>query len=368
MATDKIDIVPEPTVTAPAAGILDESRRRIEVASTIIAIAVVLVICFYAKLILITLLFSILLAFVLAPLVERLEVLRIPRVVGSGLAVMMLLLVAYSFMHFSYSATVDFVQQIPKYSENIRESVGQFRQQAQKIQKTTETVLPEAAGEKSPLKVQQEVGWGDIIANNFGSVTDFVLALSFVPFLVYFMLTWQEHVRASTVMLFSVENRHTAYTTLGKISAMLRSFIVGNVIIGFFIAIVGSGFFFFLGVPYYVFVGFISGFLSLVPYMGVILAILPPLLVGLGSLTGTEFMGVIATVIGLHLFAFNVLYPKILGKRLRLNPLVVTIAMLFWGWIWGAMGLILAVPITAAMKIIFDHVTSLKPYAAWMED
>jgi len=49
-----------------------------------------------------------------------------------------------------------------------------------------------------------------------------------------------------------------------------------------------------------------------------------------------------------------------------LNPLAVTIALLFWGWLWGAMGLILAIPITAAMKIIFDHVETLKPWGAWM--
>ena len=62
----------------------------------------------------------------------------------------------------------------------------------------------------------------------------------------------------------------------------------------------------------------------------------------------------------------NVLYPKILGKRLQLNPLAVTLALLFWGWLWGAMGLILAVPITGACKIICDHIEPLRPYGAWM--
>jgi predicted PurR-regulated permease PerM len=65
-------------------------------------------------------------------------------------------------------------------------------------------------------------------------------------------------------------------------------------------------------------------------------------------------------------FAINVMYPKMLGKRLQLNPLAVTIALLLWGWLWGATGLILAVPITAAMKIIFDNVDSLRAYGAWL--
>ena len=53
-------------------------------------------------------------------------------------------------------------------------------------------------------------------------------------------------------------------------------------------------------------------------------------------------------------------------SRLKLNPLAVTIALLFWGWIWGAVGLLLAIPITGAMKIIFDHVESMKSFAAWL--
>jgi predicted PurR-regulated permease PerM len=62
----------------------------------------------------------------------------------------------------------------------------------------------------------------------------------------------------------------------------------------------------------------------------------------------------------------NVLYPKILGKRLQLNPLAVTISLLVWAWLWGGIGLLLAIPMTAAMKIIFDHIESLKPFGNWL--
>jgi predicted PurR-regulated permease PerM len=77
---------------------------------------------------------------------------------------------------------------------------------------------------------------------------------------------------------------------------------------------------------------------------------------------------VAAVVFGLDMFAINVLFPKVIGKRLKLNPLVVTIALLVWGWLWGAMGLILAIPITGAMKIIFDHIDGLRPFGMWMEE
>jgi predicted PurR-regulated permease PerM len=180
------------------------------------------------------------------------------------------------------------------------------------------------------------------------------------------MLSWQDHVRAASVMLFKMENRNTAYVMLGLIAAMIRSFIVGNFIIGLFLSASSIVIFGLLHLPYFYFLGVISGFLSLVPYLGVILAVIPPLVADLGHLSSANSVIIIATVLGLHLMGMNVLYPKILGKRLSLNPLAVTLSLLFWGWLWGAMGLVLAVPIMGAAKIIFDHVERLRPYGAWL--
>ncbi len=167
-------------------------------------------------------------------------------------------------------------------------------------------------------------------------------------------------------MLFPMAHRHTVYVTLGLISAMIRSFMVGNLLIGLVIGAVSTIVFGIVGVPFFYFVGFISGFLSIVPYMGVLLALVPPFFVGVGHLQAQDFVTIVITVFGLHLIALNVLYPKFLGNRLQLNPLAVAMALLLWGTIWGAMGLILAIPITAAMKIVFDHVHSLKAYGDWL--
>src|SRR5262249_42079169 len=121
-----------------------------------------------------------------------------------------------------------------------------------------------------------------------------------------------------------------------------------------------------LGLPYFYFLGFISAFLSLIPNLGVVLAMLPPLAAGVGTLDGPKLLWIIVITIALHMFAINVFFPKIIGRRLNLNPLVVTIALLVWGWMWGVMGLILAVPIAGALKIVFDHVDSLQRFGAWM--
>jgi predicted PurR-regulated permease PerM len=70
----------------------------------------------------------------------------------------------------------------------------------------------------------------------------------------------------------------------------------------------------------------------------------------------------------LHLLALNLLYPKFVGSRVHLNPLVVTLALMFWGMLWGGIGLVLAIPITAAMRAICDNVPSLEVYAKLLGD
>jgi len=363
---------PPKAQAAPAPGqdttALERRRHsKLQAASLIIlATAAVLTLMYFAKPVLVVILASILLSFILAPIVEVCDRARLPRALGSGIAVAILLVAGYSAMYFSYNSAISFLDDLPKYSHRIREMATKFRQRTETIQKTAENVIPGEPDEKNTVKVKQTSNWAERLTEGAGTITQLILLIGFIPFLSYFMLSWQEHVRSSTVMLFKLEHRNTAYVTLGLISAMIRSFIVGNLVVGIFISILSTIIFAVLGLPYFYFLGVLSGFLSLIPYLGVILALVPPIFAGLGQIDSEKIFVIVVTVLGLHLFALNVLYPKIIGKRLQLNPLAVTIALLFWGWLWGASGLILAVPITAAMKIIFDHVEGLRAWGAWL--
>jgi predicted PurR-regulated permease PerM len=347
---------------------LDRAVWAGSVAQVIIGVVVVLGILYLAKLVLVTLLVSVLIAFTLEPLVNLLQRFRLPRPAAAFIAVVVLIFACWGASYFFYYRAVDFLQQMPKYTQQIRGKLAHFREQTRDLQQTTERILPEEtrqAKNVQTVRVQNSAG-SDLISQNLGHVTEVVLTLAFIPFLVYFMLSWQEHARTKTVELFPPENRTTAYVTLGQISLMVRSFIAGNVIIGVFMSVISMIVFGFLGLPYFYFLGIISGFLSLMPYLGIVLAVVPPLAAGLGTVKDTGLIIIVATVLGLHLFAMNVLYPKVIGRRLQLNPLLVTISLLLWGWLWGAMGLILAVPIMGVLKIVCDNVGALRRFGDWM--
>ena len=122
-------------------------------------------------------------------------------------------------------------------------------------------------------------------------------------------------------------------------------------------------------IPYPMLVGPLSGLLSLVPYIGMPLALAPPLIAALPVTSDPAvYVFLFVSVALLHLFALNLLYPKFVGSRVHLNPLVATVALMFWGMLWGAIGLILAVPLTASVKAVCDNVDKWKPYGRMLGD
>jgi predicted PurR-regulated permease PerM len=218
------------------------------------------------------------------------------------------------------------------------------------------------------VKVEEAPGVAGLISRNSDTILDFSLAAGFAPFLVYFMLTLKDHTHTATVRLFPKEHRLLAHRTVGRISAMIRTYIVANVLVGLLNTLLCALIFWLLGIRYFYFIGALSGFIGLVPYLGVFASLLPPLAAGVDSLNKSGIVIVIVALVGIHIITMNVLYPKFVGKRLQLNPLGVSLSLLFWAWIWGPVGLILAMPILGATKIVCDYVEPLRGVGQWLGD
>jgi predicted PurR-regulated permease PerM len=336
-------------------------------ALTVLAFAAVLALCSFAKLVLIVLLLAVTVALLFEPVVAWLEGHRVPRAAGSALVIVLVTSSALALGWVFYGRAEAFLSQLPTYRQEIRGAVRSLQERASKLEKTTREVLPQAGDGKQvvPVRNVDQSRLSELLAR-IGPVGEVLLAISFLPFLSYFMLSWAPHVRVRTVGLFAPENRRVAQASLDQIVRMVRKFVLGNLMGGLIIGAVATVIFGFIGVPFFYFVGFASGFVNLVPYLGVVLAPLPPLIVGLGHLHMTGVIVILVSTVVLHLIALNVAYPKLVGESLRLNPLAGTLGLLFWAWIWGPMGLLFAIPITAALKIICDHVEPLKPYGAWL--
>jgi predicted PurR-regulated permease PerM len=205
------------------------------------------------------------------------------------------------------------------------------------------------------------------LVSRLSSLYEVVLGATFIPFLLFFMLAAKRQVWHATMQLFPATERTLVKETLTDISMVLRSYVVGTAMVGIVLVVLSWLFFLLIGLEFPFLTALISGTCNLIPYLGVVLSWMPPMLIGLKQFhTVTPFIGIFVVLTFLHLVAANLLVPAMVGSMVRLNALALTVSLLFWGFLWGAMGLILAIPITAVIKVICDHKESWQPVGRWL--
>ena len=338
------------------------------ISTRIIATAVLFGCIYYASSVVITLIFSILIAAVLEPGAGFLERRRVPRWLSSLSMVLLMLAVSYLAVYGIYGRALDFVDNAPKLAAKLRQITAHLEVTAENFQQSTRTIIPSSADSNLPtVRVQQESPWVQFLLRGMGSVYAFIVTAMFVPFLVFFMLNSKDRLWAATLNLFPHEKRQQAEDVIHYIGIMLRRFALGNLLVALITAVPICLAFSLIRLQYALVLGLLAAVVSLIPYIGLALALVPPLLVALLQYNSVDpFLVLAAAVAGAHFIAVNFLTPKLVGHRLNLNALAVTIAMMFWAWLWGGFGLVLAVPITAAIKAVCDNVERLKPFGAWM--
>jgi predicted PurR-regulated permease PerM len=353
---------------------------------------------YYGRAFCITLVISVILAFLLEPFVVGLMRMRIPRGGAAFMVCGLALLALYSTGFAIVTQLADLSDELPYYSERVNAIVDRVAERMQAAEKDLYRLVvpkrfqdPVVTGEQPPQPKRrrrneppppptpppvQEVRIHQEHAPLLNSAYEYIASLynvllmgSFVPFLVYFMLSWRDHLRKRFLSIFEGEDRQMAGKTWQSIADMARAYVVGNFILGIVLAGASAICFWTWHLPYWPIVGFVSGFLSLVPYVGLPLALIPALGATLMTYDSvTPYLIVSAEVAFFHLLALNLLYPAIVGARVHLNPLAVTIALMFWGTLWGGIGLLLAIPITAGVKAVFDNVDTLRPYGRLLGD
>ncbi|MEW6720205.1 MAG: AI-2E family transporter, partial [Thermodesulfobacteriota bacterium] len=121
------------------------------------------------------------------------------------------------------------------------------------------------------------------------------------------------------------------------------------------------------GLPYPVVLGVSSGCLSIVPYLGLPLALLPALIVGMVSFeSAAPLFAIVAAVTVFHLAAVNYLTPRLVGAGVRMNATASTAALLVFGILWGGMGLLLGIPILTVLRCVLENIPSTRRIGRWL--
>lgn len=344
------------------------AAMRSTLAQRIIALGVLFAFLYWASSIVMTLMLAVLLAYFLDPGVVLLERVHIPRALGALVVLLVAIAAVGAVGYLLVNRAQSFASAWPRYSavlsraaDTVDRKIGAMERQ---FSITVQQQPPEQQPSVSANELQEIRGW---LLHGIGSITSGLLLWAFLPFLVFFMLAAKPRLWHATIELFSDTSRADVRSALDDVNVVLRSYVVGSSLVAAILAGACWIFFAILHLDYAFLAALASGLVNMIPYVGAILSWIPPFLIGLDKWHSVgPFLIVAGVLSAFHLIAANVLIPAIVGRSVHLNALAVTISLLFWGWLWGAFGLILAIPITATLKVICDHVPDWQPWGRWL--
>ena len=210
---------------------------------------------------------------------------------------------------------------------------------------------------------------GGAMAMNLFSATVTVLAtVVVIPIFTFFLLLMKGQFRKFFSQLRD-QGDGTVLRIVENIAELSRQWLKGVLTVVLFLAVLDSIGFLVLGLKYAILLGVTAAILNVIPYVGPWLGALVPVLIALLTKDSAMYaVGVLAVIAVTQFIDNNFITPKVVGSSVSINPLASMVALIAWGMLWGLMGLIVAIPITGMMKLVFDEIPSLKPWGYILGD
>jgi len=345
-----------PPSTSPS----DKLLSRIAILLFILVAGVLTVFGYYASSICITVVLAGFLAILFDPVVVKLEKLHLPRGVAAASIVLAGMGLIGVLGYVLYGRAMSFAEELPVYASKIQQTIEPVSRKIQNLQESAGNLTNDVHPTKKvpEVRLQESPNWPDYLVRGVGSVWGALIIAGVVPFLTFFMLCTKDQMTIRTNGLFS--SRIDAARFITNLNQMIRGFVVGNLIVGSVMAMATTLVLWRVGVKGAIPLGIASGLLNLLPFLGLIASLALPLAAALLQFNTPEpYIVITLTILFLHVVSANLLIPKFIANRVSIGPVAATVGILFWGWLWGVMGLLLAVPLTAFIKLVADLHPSL---------
>lgn len=329
----------------------------------IVAVAAAVALLYYGRVLFITFAFALFLAFAMRPFVSLLERARVPRVVAI-LLLLFVLIGGIVLLVINVTAQVNlFYSDLPRYQARIRELVSKVTAFVNDLRERMGSILPADTRPAREVKITESpYATTAAFFAQIGDLLSFLLYAATVPFLTFFILKDREKFGRVIDGILSRNPRFGGDVT-GAISRTMTGYALGLSFVMLIMAAATTLALMILDVNYYYILGPIAGLAILLPYVGVLLSTIPAVAVAYFQYDGGKALLVLVVYSLLQFLEGNVLTPFIVGGKVRLFPLTVMIAFVFWGLLWGIPGAILAVPLTSALKVVCENVRGWEGFA-----
>jgi predicted PurR-regulated permease PerM len=313
---------------------------------------------------------ALLFSFLFNPVVRTFRRLRIPEALGAFLVVFGLLGALALGVYQLAGPAYDWAQRAPKTMRRLEDKLRDLKKPVQTVSKATEQVekITQVGGGRQPQTV--EVRSESLGERMFSQATDVVAGGTVMFILLFFLLASGDlFLRKLVGVLPSVDDKKRAVDIARQIETDISAYLLTITVINLGLGAAVWGLMTLLGVPNPLLWGVLAMVSNFIPYLGPILMITVLAMVGFLTFQDTaRALMVPLAFVGLHALESYLVTPMVLGRRLTLNPVVIFLALTFWGWLWGITGAILAVPIMVVFKILCDHSEPLRPIGEFLGD
>jgi predicted PurR-regulated permease PerM len=333
--------------------------------SAALTLAAVVALLYFGRVLWVTVAFALFLALAMRPFVSLLERARIPRVVAI-LLLLFVLIGAGVLLIINVTAQVNqFYVELPKYQTRIRDLLSQVTEFVNNLRERMGNILPEETGRgrrevtltPSPLDATKA------FVAQVGQTLEVLLYAAAVPFLTFFMLKDREKFARVIEGILARKPRVGGRHVTAAVSRTMTDYAVGVSFVVLIMAAFTTIGLMILGINYYYILGPIAGIAILLPYVGVLFSTIPAVAVAYFQYDHRKALLVFLVYSLLQFLEGNVLTPFIVGSKVRLFPLSVMVAFIFWGLLWGIPGAVLAVPLTSAIKVVCENVKGWEGFA-----
>lgn len=327
----------------------------------LVGLSLLIVTLVYGKFILMPLAFSAFFAMLLNPLVKVFEKAKLGRAFSIILTLLVVVIVFAGVLSLISAQFIQFSERIPEVTEKLKS-----------VSTNAIVFLEETAGisqEEQSQYLQQGINnlidkSGDFASSLVSATTNAFTVMTLLPIFIFFMLYYQEMFRTFFQKLFEVKGKNSKVDNLlDRVQEVTQNYLVGMLTVIGILAVLNTTGLFIVGLDHALFFGVFASLLAIIPYIGIIIGALPPLLFALlltdSLLTPVFVIAVFATV---QFLEGNFITPRIVGSKVSINPFVAMVALIIGGELWGISGMILFVPLIGILKVVFDQIPEMKPY------
>lgn len=339
-----------------------ETKIKNHIALDFFVVIAIVFTAYMLQTIIVPLLFSIILSVLIFPVVSFLErKLRFNRIFSATFSVLFLCLSILAIFTFIGVQFNEIISKSDTYISQIERKMKPLIHQAE----VSTGIKTDKIIESENMKMEK------VVENNFSNITQFLMAsggvlgnLIVVPLYMFFFLLYRKFFISFIYTLLEKRcSKEDTKVILAKLYDVQQNYLVGLITVMFIVGVMNSAGLLLLGIDFPFFFGFLCALLLLIPYIGILIGSLLPALVAFATKDSYWYaIGVIAIFSFIQMLEGNFITPKITGSKVSVNAFVSILSFVVFALLWGTSGMILALPITASLKVIFDNSARFQVY------